>query len=224
MCKTSRDGDKLGATMETVLKAIGVALGLGIGVWGVSQSEANVEKMIERYQLDAAQTEFAKSCISTLDRFDKKFRGGAKDFVGCGCIATELGKTKANGRAPDYDLYEKAFHSVVKYSETNSNSSPDILGMFKHMTEVQDISAGEAMLLATKLGETVDQCKAAKLPEAPIEKAQSGTQVPYQPTVTDAPSNDQGCEGLSASSIETLQKIADRDGKSLEQICASVIS
>ena len=210
--------------METVLKAIGVALGLGIGVWSLSQSEANVDKMIERYQLDAAQTDFAKSCISTLDVFDKKFRGGAKDYVGCGCIATELDKTEANGQVPDYDLYKKAFHSVVKYSETSSNSSPDILGMFKHMTEVQGITSGEALLLATKLGETVDQCKAAKLPEAPTQTAQSGAKVPYQPTVTDAPSNEKGCEGLSASSIETLQKIADRDGKSLEQICASVIS
>ena len=36
--------------------------------------------------------------------------------------------------------------------------------------------------------------------------------------------NTKGCDGLSPDSIAVLQKIADRDGKTLEDMCASVIS
>ncbi len=211
--------------MNPVFKTAGacVAGGLLFG-WSMMKSGENFDKMAAHYSLNQPQIEFARSCMSSLSSFDKEFRGGAKSHVGCGCMATKLADGSTAGAPINYDQMGNAFYSVAKYSETNDGKATDIAGMFQHMTETQGLTYGDAMLAASELGRVVDACKSARLPKANAVALSSSNGAPYQPTATDAPTNAKGCEGLSASSIETLQKIADRDGKTLEEMCSRVVS
>lgn len=198
-----------------------VVAGLIIG-WSTMRSEQKQDAMIAAFALDPAQTEFATSCIGSLNAYDKEFKAGASHHAGCGCMASELAKT---AQPVNYARMATAFGSVVKYSETDDRKTTDIAAMFEDMTVTRGLSYPEAISAATEIGRAMDVCKSAKLPKAGQRmNAVSTGQQAYQPTVTDAPANPDGCAGLSADSIETLQKIADRDGKTLEQICANVVS
>ena len=102
----------------------------------------------------------------------------------------------------------------------------DAVGLMQELTETHGLDYGETMTVIAELGRATDECKSAKLPKASMQQASnfSSANAPYQPTVSDAPSSGKGCKGLSADSIETLQKIADRDGETLDEICARVVS
>ncbi|MEO1660854.1 MAG: hypothetical protein AAFR51_07695 [Pseudomonadota bacterium] len=212
--------------MNVIFRSAGLCVFAGVAVvWTTVNGEANFEKMVTHYALDAPQIEFTRSCMSSLSLYDKKFRDGAPSYMGCGCMASTMAENATTATPVDYPKMARAFRSVAKYSETNSNKDTDIAGMFSDMTESQGLTYNEAMRAVTDLGKASDVCKSAKLPKTnAVKKTQATAQAPHQPTVMDAPDSGKGCEGLSASSVETLQKIANRDGKTLEQICASVVS
>ncbi|MEM7327840.1 MAG: hypothetical protein AAF437_03810 [Pseudomonadota bacterium] len=212
--------------MNVIYRSAGtiVVAGLIIG-WATMRSEQKQENMIAHFGLDVSQTEFATNCVSSLNLYDKEFKEGASHHAGCGCMASELGKTAEDGVAVNYSQMATAFGSVVKFSETDSGKETDIAAMFEDMTVTRGLSYPDAIMAATEIGRSMDLCKNAELPKAgSTMNAVSVGQQPYQPTVIDAPTNSDGCAGLSAESIATLQKIADRDGKTLEQICARVVS
>ncbi len=193
--------------------------------WATMSGEANFEKMVTHYDLDAPQIEFTRSCMNSLSLYDKKFRDGAPSFMGCGCMASTMAENAGAPTSVDYPKMALAFRSVAKFSETKTKEDTDIAGMFTDMTEKQGLTYGEAMQAVTELGQATEVCKSAKLPKTnAVKKTPASESAPYQPMVIDAPDSEAGCTGLSASSLETLQKIADRDGKTLEQVCASVIS
>ncbi|MEL6861018.1 MAG: hypothetical protein AAGL11_04205, partial [Pseudomonadota bacterium] len=102
----------------------------------------------------------------------------------------------------------------------------DAVGLMQELTGTHGLDYAETMTVIAELGQATDTCKSAKLPKAStqVTSAPSTPSAPYQPTVTDAPSSAKGCAGLSPDSISTLQKIADRDGETLEAICARVVS
>lgn len=212
--------------MNVIFKSAGtITVGALLVGWGMLHSEENFEKMSAHYQLSAPQVEFARSCMSSLSSYDKEFKGGAASYMGCGCMASNL----ADSEDPDADVnYLKmadGFRSIAKYSETDADKQTDVVGLFQDMTENQGLSYPEALQTATELGRVTDMCKDARLPKTSANTNAVGTSgTTYQPTATDAPSNAKGCEGLSPSAVETLQKIADRDGKSLEDICKNVVS
>lgn len=212
--------------MNVIFRSAGFCVIAGVAVaWATMNDEANFEKMVVHYDLDPAQIEFTRSCMSSLSLYDKKFKDGAPSYMGCGCMASTMAENAPAASPVDYPKMSRAFHSVAKYSETNSNKETDITGLFSDMTEGQGLTHSEALRAVTDLGKASDVCKSAKLPKTnAVKKPEATTGAPYQPTVIDAPDSTKGCDGLSASSIETLQKIADRDGKTLEQVCASVIS
>ncbi|MEM9053786.1 MAG: hypothetical protein AAGB16_00545 [Pseudomonadota bacterium] len=231
--------------MNVIFKSAGISVvaALAIG-WSLMKSEENFEKMTAHYNLNQPQIEFTRSCISSLSRHNKEFKGGAASYVGCGCMASKLAEDTVGGAPVDYEKMANAFGSIAKFSETDHGKTTDIAGMLSDMTEKQGLSYSDALLAASALGQATDLCKSARLPSqttasrhvpapqavegfdpaARISKLGKTAKAPYQPTAIDAPTNKNGCEGLSASSIETLQKIADRDGKTLEEICANVVS
>lgn len=212
--------------MNVIYRSAGtiVVVGLIVG-WSTMRSEKKLETMIAHYELNGAQTEFAQSCISSLDVYDKEFRGGASHHAGCGCMASHLSSETDDAPTVNYSQMSAAFRSVVKYSETDSGKETDFAGLFQDMTQTQGLSYPDAISAATEIGRVMDLCKSEKMPKngARMNAVSVGNE-PYQPTSTDAATNTKGCDGLSASSVDTLQKIADRDGKPLEEICARVIS
>ena len=203
--------------------AIVVVLGVGLFAWTSMKSNENFERTVAHYELDLAQVEFTRACMSSLSRHDKEFKDGAKKHTGCGCMAASLGKTD---QAIDYQKMSLAFGSVVKFSETDERKTADFAGLMKEMTELHGLSYAETMPMISELGTAMDVCKDAKLPKRSMRVAseKSDRAQPYQPTVLDSSTNTKGCDGLSPDSIAVLQKIADRDGKTLEDMCASVIS
>ena len=205
--------------MNAIFKSAGtVTVGVLVFVGISIKSEQDFDKMASAYQLSQPQIEFAKSCKTSLSANDKEFRGGASKNVGCGCVASKL---SVDGAEVDYGKMSSAFSSVIKFSPTDDNEQTDIAGMFQDITENQGLTYPEAMTSMTEISRAIGECKGAKLP-TPNAVAVSNTT--HQPTITDASSNERGCEGLSTSTVKTLQQIADRDGKSLEQVCSSVIS
>ncbi|MEO1305665.1 MAG: hypothetical protein AAFV37_11850 [Pseudomonadota bacterium] len=213
--------------MNQIYRSAGlIVVGVGAFAWMSMQSEKNFERAVEHYNLNPAQIEFARSCKSSLSVHDKEFRGGASDSTGCACIASTMASSETAGQAIDYLKMGLAFDSVVEFSEEDNSKAVDIMGLVTELTTKHSLTYGETMLAVTELGIATDVCNDARLPKtsSPNAVGVSTAKQPYQPTVTDAPSNSKGCEGLSASSVATLQQIADRDGKTLEQVCASVIS
>ncbi len=210
--------------MNQVFRSAGVVVvGVGFFAWSQMQSEQNFDRMAAHYNLNPAQIEFAESCMSSLSYHDKEFKGGAKSYTGCGCIASTLASGE---QAVDYTKMSRAFGSVVKFSETDSGKDIDAIGLMQELTGTHGLDYGETMTVIAELGRATDECKSAKLPKASMQQASnsSAPAAPHQPIVTDVPSSGTGCSGLSADSIETLQKIADRDGETLEEICARVVS
>jgi len=202
--------------MNAIFKSAGtVTFGVLIYVGISVKSDYDFEKMATAYQLTPPQVEFAKSCKASLNANDKTFRGGASKTVGCGCVAASLGVDA------DYEKMTSAFRSVIKFAPDDEGGEADIAGMFQDMTDHRGLTYPEAMNAMTDIGRAVGECKGAKLPNA---NAVGVSETMHQPTITDAPTSDRGCAGLSPSTLKTLQQIADRDGKSLEQICSSVIS
>jgi hypothetical protein len=202
--------------MNAIFKSAGtVTLGVLIYVGISMKSDHDFEKMASAYQLTPPQVEFAKSCKSSLNANDKTFRGGASKTVGCGCVAANLGVDV------DYEKMTSAFRSVIKYAPDDNGGEADIAGMFQDMTEHRGLTYPEAMNAMTDIGSAVGECKGAKLPKT---NAVAVSDTMHQPTIMDAPSSNRSCEGLSSTTVKTLQQIADRDGKSLEQVCSSVIS
>jgi len=212
--------------MNVVYRSAGTIVVVGLIVaWGTMRSEQKIETMVSNYGLNQAQTEFAQACINSLDHNDKEFRGGASHHAGCGCMATNLASETGTEADVNYSQASAAFRSVVKFSETDDGKETNIAGMFEDMTQNQGLSYPDAISSATEIGRVMELCKSAKMPKtvAKMNAIATGGE-PYQPSSVDAPVTTKGCDGLSASSIETLQKIADRDGKSLEQMCARVVS
>ena len=210
--------------MNQILRSAGVVvLGVGFFAWSQMQSEQNFDRMVAHYNLNPAQIEFAESCMSSLSYHDKEFKGGAKSYTGCGCIASTLA---SSDERVDYSKMSRAFGSVVKFSETDSGKYIDAAVLMQVLTHTHGLDYADSMSVISELGRATDECKSAKLPKTSMNTASNSASpaVPYQPTITDAPSSGKGCEGLNPSSIATLQKIADRDGKTLEQMCASVVS
>ena len=210
--------------MNQIFRSAGVVvLGVGFFAWSSMNSEKNFDRMVAHYDLNPAQIEFAENCMSSLSRHDKKFKDGAKSYTGCDCVASTLASSDPS---VDYQKMSRAFGSVVKFSETDSNKTADVVGMMKELTETHGFSYAETMTVIAELGQATDVCKSARLPkqsETKVSTASNPAQ-PYQPTIIDAPSGTKGCNGLSPESVATLQKIADRDGKTLEEMCASVVS
>ena len=212
--------------MNLVYRSAGTIVVVGLIVaWSTMRSEQKLETMVASYELNQAQTEFAQSCISSLDYHDKEFRGGASHHAGCGCMAKSLSDASDAAVNVDYSQASAAFRSVVKYSETDDGTDTNFAAMFEDMSQNQGLSYPDAISATTEIGRVMELCKSAKMP-----KSSARTNVvsvggePYQPASVDAPVTTKGCDGLSAGSIETLQKIADRDGKTLEQMCARVVS
>ena len=212
--------------MNVVYRSAGTIVVVGLIVaWSSMRSEQKLETMVASYGLNQAQTEFAQSCISSLDYHDKEFRGGASHHAGCGCMATNLADETGAEADVDYSQASFAFRSVVKFSETDDGKETDFAAMFEDMTQNQGLSYPDAIAATTEIGRVMDVCKSAKMPKnAPKTNAVSVGGDPYQPASIDTPVATKGCDGLSTSSIETLQKIADRDGNTLEQMCARVVS
>lgn len=206
--------------MNAVFKSAGtVTVGVLIFVGLSMKSEHDFEQMATAYDLSPPQIEFAKSCQTSLRANKKEFRGGASKIVGCGCVAANL---PVDGAEVDYGKMSAAFGSVIKYSPTDGGDEADIAAMFQDITQKKGLTYPEAIGAMTEISRAIDTCKGAKLPKPNAEAVSETT---YQPTITNAPkSNVRGCEGLSPDTVKTLQQIADRDGKSLEQVCSSVIS
>lgn len=202
--------------MNQVFRSAGVVvLGVGFYAWSSMQSGQNFERVVAHYDLNPSQAAFVESCMSSLDYYDKKFKGGAKSHTGCGCIASTLLKTD-----PDTDFIKmgQAFTSVVKFSETDSSKEMDAVGLMQDLTQNQRLSYAETMTVVGELGAATETCKSAKLPR----QTQGMASTSQQAAMTSR-SSKKGCEGLSADSVATLQKIADRDGTTLEQMCESVV-
>ena len=213
--------------MNQIFRSAGViVLGVGAFAWMSMQSEKNFDRTVEHYNLNPAQIEFTRSCMNSLSVHSKEFKGGAKSHTGCGCVASKLATQNTSRTSVDYQKMALAFGSVVKFSEGDDNQSVDAMGLMQELTTTHGLSYGETMTVITELGTAPDVCKSARLPKSTSSAVGTGPKVsqPYQPTITDASSNSKGCVGLSADTIATLQQIADRDGKTLEQVCASVIS
>ena len=213
--------------MNQIFRSAGViVVGVGAFAWMSTQSEKNFDRAVEHYNLNPAQIEFARSCMSSLNVHDKEFKGGAKSYTGCGCVASELASQNTSSTPVDYQSMARAFGSVVKFSEGDSNKAVDAMGLMQELTTTHGFSYSETMMVITELGTATDVCNDARLPKTSSTAVGTGRAAaqPYQPTITDAPSSGKGCDGLSASTVATLQQIADRDGKTLEQVCASVIS
>lgn len=212
--------------MNVIYRSAGtiVVVGLIIG-WSTMRSEQKLESMVAHYDLDQAQIEFAQSCISSLDLYDKEFRGGASHHAGCGCMASNLAGEAEAESAVNYLQMSTAFHSVVKFSETDKDKETDFAALFQHMTVTQGLSYPDAISAATEIGRVMDLCKSEKMPKNGNRmNAVSVGKGAHQPTSTDMPAKTNGCDGLSPDSLKTLQKIADRDGQALEEICARVVS
>ena len=212
--------------MNVIYRSAGTIVVVGLIVaWSTMRGEQKHDAMVSHFGLNEAQTGFAQSCISSLKSHDKEFRDGASHHAGCGCMAANLTADADSDAAVDYSSMTLAFRSVVKYSETDSGKETDFAGMFQDMTQTQGLSYPDAIMTTTEIGRVMDLCKSAKLPRnsSKMNAVAVGGE-PYQPTSTDGADNPKGCDGLSASSLKTLQKIADRDGSSLEQICARVVS
>lgn len=210
--------------MNPIFRSAGVVvLGVGFFAWSSMKSNENFDRTVAHYDLNPAQVQFTRDCMSSLSQHDKEFKDGAKKHTGCGCIAATIGK---DDQALDYQRMSLAFGSVVKFSETDERKTADFAGLLKEMTEVHGLTYAETMPVISVLGNAMDVCKDARLPKMNAVKMTNRANVsqPYQPTVLDAPKNANGCKGLSAESVATLQKIADRDGKSLEEMCANVVS
>lgn len=212
--------------MNVVYRSAGTIVVVGLIVaWSTMRSEQKLDTMVASYALNHEQAEFAQSCISSLDYHDKEFRGGASHHAGCGCMAKSLADEKDATADVDYSQASAAFRSVVKYSETNDGADTDFAAMFEDMTQNHGLSYPDAISATTEIGRVMDVCKSAKMPTTRNQmNAVSVGGEPYQPASVEAPVPTTGCDGLSAGSIETLQKIADRDGKTLEQMCARVVS
>lgn len=212
--------------MNVVYRSAGTIVVVGLIVaWSTMRSEQKLETMVASYELNQAQTEFAKSCISSLDYHDKEFRGGASHHAECGCMAKSLADETDASANVDYSQASAAFRSVVKFSETDDETDTDFAAMFEDMTQNQGLSYPDAISATTEIGRVMDVCKSAKMPKTRTKmNAVSVGGEPYQPASFEAPVSTKGCDGLSAASIETLQKIADWDGKTLEQMCARVVS
>lgn len=210
--------------MNPIFKSAGVVvLGVGLFAWTSMKSNENFERTVAHYDLNPAQIEFTRACMSSLSRHDKEFKAGAKKHTGCGCIAATIAK---DGQSVDYQKISLAFGSVVKFSETDERKTADFVGLIKELTEEHGLSYVETMPIINDLAGAMDVCDAARLPSGAVSDASQkiGRIQPYQPTVLDAPISTNGCDGLSAESVVTLQKIAERDGKTLEDMCANVVS
>ena len=209
--------------MNPIFRSAAVCvLAAGGFVWLNMKSEQDFERMATHYDLNPVEIEFARTCMSSLSQYDKEFKDGTASYVGCGCMASNLA---SDGRDVNYQVMSSGFTSIIKYSGDDNAEPTAVTDMLEDMTTVQGLSYPEALEAVTELGRVTEACKGAKVPRSsPKMNAVGTSNTTYQPTVIDAPSNSKGCTGLSADTVATLQKIADRDGKTLEQVCASVIS
>ena len=209
--------------MNPVFRSAAVCvLAAGGFAWLNMKSEQDFERMAAHYDLNPAEIEFARTCMSSLSRYDKEFIEGTASYVGCGCIASNLA---SDGQDVNYQVMASGFTSIIKFSGDDGAKPTAVTDMLQDMTTAQGMSYPEALDAVTELGRATEACKGAKVPRSsPKMNAVGSSNSIYQPTVTDAPANGNRCAGLSADAVATLQKIADRDGKTLEQVCANVIS
>lgn len=210
--------------MNPIFRSAGVVvLGVGVFAWASMKSNENFDRTVAHYDLNPAQIAFTRSCMGSLRHHDKTFKDGAKKYTGCGCIAATIAK---DGEAVDYQKMSLAFGTVVKFSDPDERKPADFAGLIEELTEEHGLSYVETIPVINDLASAMEVCKDARLPKASASDASQKTErtQPYQPTVLDAPISTKGCDGLSAESVATLQNIAERDGKTLEDLCANVVS
>lgn len=201
--------------MSEILKfAAGAVFLVGAGVYTSMSSADTQKRAVAHYGLTDVQVDFQKSCQKSLSRYDKEFKGGASHQVGCACVASEIGKSGSVVSEADYQKYAKVQNTIIKFAPTDDTDDMDVMGLMSELGDLEDVTMSEGMNIAGEIGDVIGTCKSARLPAT--AKANNAT------TFTGETKPRQGCSGLSQSAIDQLKKVAERNGESLEEVCARV--
>lgn len=198
---------------ELVKAGAGAVFLIGAGIFATMSSADTQKRAVAHYGLTEVQVDYQKACQKSLSKYDKEFKGGASHQVGCACVASEIGKVLTVTTDADYDNYKKVQNVIIKHAPTDDGENMDVMAVMTDLTSLEGVAPSESYEILGHVGEAIGTCKSARLPAkdpAPIS------------TNRDSAGGSEGCNGLGQSTINQLKKVAERNGESLEDVCARV--
>ncbi len=138
------------------MKILGYIAGAAIAIGIVNVQTGSSEKAEAVFELNAEQSSFRKSCVSTLSANDMKFAEGANKNNGCACMAKVI-EEKSGGEAVNYKFYGEVFDVFVRTKKYDTDGS-EMFTKFSGLSEKYDMTLMDVADGALAAGEALGVC------------------------------------------------------------------